>query len=192
MTLTQAGETLRGYAETMALMERRTLREMGRQPGPLDAPVRLAVTADTVASWVLPALPQRKYLQFDLVIEDQEHTAELIVQGAVAGAITTRGLPITGCDLYDLGPLHYAAFAAPEFAEVYFPEGFTAEEVLHAPALTFNRKDGLQVAFARAATGVAFRTLRTHYLPSTEGITEAARAGLGLGGEPHKSGRAPV
>ncbi|MDX8350294.1 LysR family transcriptional regulator ArgP [Cognatiyoonia sp. IB215446] len=178
-TATEAGRKLQAHAETINLLERDVAQAMGRAPKALDRPLRIAVTADSLASWVLPALPSEAQLFYDLVIDDQDHSAALLMRGEVAAAITSRARALTGCDVIALGPLCYAAFAAPEFVATYFPEGVTAEALRTAPALTFNRKDALQLNWASKVAGRKVSVLPTHFLPSTHGITEAARVGLG-------------
>ncbi|WP_341368269.1 LysR family transcriptional regulator ArgP [Yoonia sp. BS5-3] len=178
-TATEAGLRLQAHAETLNLLERDITLEMGQSPGRLDRPVRIAVTADTLASWVLPALPKEKGLFYDLVIDDQDHSADLLVRGEVAAAVTSRKSALTGCDVIPLGPLRYAAFASPAFVATYFAAGITADTLQQAPALTFNRKDRLQLTWASNVAGQSIPALPTHYVPSTQGITEAARVGLG-------------
>lgn len=176
---TKAGRALQAHAETLNLLERDVARAMKHTLHGLDHPLRIAVTADTLASWVLPALPQEDRLFYDLVIDDQDHSAELLMRGEVAAAVTSRKVPLTGCDVIELGPLRYAAFASSDFVERHFPVGITADALAQAPALTFNRKDRLQLAWASKVANHPFSSLPTHYVPSTHGITEAARVGLG-------------
>lgn len=178
-TATAAGRRLQAHAETLNLLERDITRAMGQAPGRLDQPLRIAVTADTLASWVLPALPKEDRLFYDLVIDDQDHSADLLLQGEVAAAVTSRKTALTGCDVIPLGPLRYGAFASPGFAATYFADGITVAALEHAPALTFNRKDRLQMTWASHVAGRAVTALPTHYIPSTHGITEAARVGMG-------------
>ncbi len=178
-TATEAGQRLQAHAETLNLLERDIARAMGNAPDTMDRPLRIAVTADTLASWVLPALPQEDRLFYDLVIDDQDHSAELLLRGDVAAAVTSCKTALTGCDVTPLGPLHYAAFASPDFVSTHFSDGITADTLACAPALTFNRKDRLQLTWAADVAGQAIAALPTHYIPSTHGITEAARVGLG-------------
>lgn len=180
-TPTDAGRRLMAHAEALGLLERDLLRDLGL-PAP-DAPLRIAVTADSLATWVIPALAGVEGVLFDLVIDDQDHSAELLRSGEVAGAITASARPVPGCDALPLGHLRYIAFAAPGFAARHFADGVTPEALARAPALTFNRKDRLQQAWAEAATG-ARMILPTHYIGSTHGITEAGLAGMGWGVNP--------
>ena len=117
-------------------------------------------------------------LLYDLIIDDQDHSAELLRAGEVAGAITASATTVPGCDATGLGDLTYVAFASPDFAAVHFPQGVTRPALTAAPAITYSRKDRLQRAWAERVAGEKV-ALRTHYLGSTHGITEAARAGLG-------------
>jgi len=176
-TPTDAGRRLLAHAETLGLLERELARDLAGL-GTLATPVRLAVTADSLATWVLPALATVGGLLYDLVIDDQDHSADLLRAGEVAAAITASARPVPGCDAVPLGRLRYIAFAAPGFVETHFAQGVTPEALAAAPALTFNRKDRLQRAWAEAATGARV-PLVTHYLGSTHGITEAACGGLG-------------
>lgn len=177
-TATAAGRRLLAHAEAVGLLERELLRDLAASARPPSVPVRIAVTADSLATWVIPALAAVEGLLFDLVIDDQDHSADLLRAGEVAAAITASEKPLPGCDAVPLGALRYVAFAAPGFVVRHFPQGVTAEALARAPALTFNRKDRLQRAWAEAATGRQITPV-THYLGSTHGITEAAMAGLG-------------
>lgn len=178
-TATEAGQRLAAHAETLALMERDVGHALKMKPIYLDTPLRIAVTADSLATWVIPALPQEDWLFYDLIIDDQDHSVDLLRRGEAAAAITARAAPLTGCDVTPLGPLDYAAFASPAFVEAHFAHGINTAALLRAPALTYNRKDRLQKAWASEVLGINIPKLPTHYLPSTNGITEAAGAGLG-------------
>ena len=178
---TEAGRHLLAHAEAVGLLEQDLMRDLGL-PAP-DAPLRIAVTADSLATWIIPALAGVEGVLFDLVIDDQDHSADLLRRGEVAAAITSSDRPVPGCDAVALGRLRYMAFAAPGFAARHFPQGVTAAALARAPALTFNRKDRLQRAWAEAATG-ARAVLPTHYIGSTQGITDAGLAGLGWGVNP--------
>ncbi len=177
-TPTEAGRRLLAHAEQLGLMERQLARDLSQLAAPSPTPLRIAVTADSLATWVLPALAAVPDLLFDLVIDDQDHSAELLRAGDVAAAITASDKPVAGCDARPLGPLVYVAFAAPTFVARHFAGGLSAAALGHAPAITFNRKDRLQRAWAEAATGARV-TLPTHYIASTQDITAAAIAGLG-------------
>ncbi|MBF9032412.1 ArgP/LysG family DNA-binding transcriptional regulator [Rhodobacterales bacterium HKCCE3408] len=175
---TEAGLRLLAFAEAVGLLERDLARDLQGLLPERAAPVRIAVTADSLSTFVIPALAAVPGLLYDLVIDDQDHSADLLRAGTVAAAITADDRPLPGCDAIPLGPLVYVAFASPGFVDRHFRLGVNADSLAAAPALTFDRKDRLQRAWAEEAAGrpVAFPT---HYVPSTYAITEAARAGIG-------------
>ena len=74
-------------------------------------PIRLAVNADSLATWIIPALAACEGMLFDLVIDDQEYSQDWLRRGEVAGAITAHPGPLQGCDTLPLGRLRYHATA---------------------------------------------------------------------------------
>jgi len=178
---TTAGARLARHAEEVALLERTLATDLGQAEG--RAQVRIAVNADSLATWFLPALATVPGLLFDLVIDDQDHSADLLRRGEVQAAVTAHGAPLAGCDAHPLGRLAYVATASPAFVARWFPDGVTAEALAAAPALTFNRKDRLQADWARDIAGRTV-SLPTHLVASSHAFVEAARLGIGWGMNP--------
>jgi len=181
-TPTPAGRRLARHVEEVGLMERALAEELGR---PRDAArVRIAVNADSLATWFLPALRGAgEGLLFDIVVDDQDHSAEWLRLGEVIAAVTAQSAPVQGCDHLALGRLRYLATASPDFAERWFPDGPTAEALARAPALSFDAKDRLQHDWAARAAGRPV-ALPVHRLPSATAFVEAAELGLGWGMNP--------
>ncbi len=175
---TDAGRKLLAHAEAVGLLEQALSAELGGLSEIEETPLRIAVTADSLATWVITALAQVRGLLFDLVIDDQDHSAELLRHGEVSGAITASNRPVPGCDAMTLGALRYTGVASPDFAATHFGDGLTAEAFRTAPAITFNRKDRLQRDWAAMVSGARV-ALPTHYIASSHAITEAACAGMG-------------
>ncbi|WP_071672764.1 LysR family transcriptional regulator ArgP [Nioella nitratireducens] len=180
---TPTGARLMRHAEEVGLLEQTLARDLGALPGEADRPLRLAVNADSLATWVLPALTEGQGFLFELTLDDQDHSADWLKRGEVSGAITSHGAPIPGCDATALGALPYVATCSPAFRARWFADGLTAEALSHAPCLTFNRKDTLQAAWAERLLGRRI-ALPTHFLPSSHDFVTAARLGLGWGMNP--------
>lgn len=180
---TQAGAQLANHADTVRLMERNLVDGLAPDTDP--AHLRIAVNADSLATWFLPALPTHAAFLYDLVIDDQDHSADWLRRGEVAAAVTGNPDPVRGCDSHPLGLLRYHATASPVFVERYFPDGVTAASLAQAPVLAFNAKDRLQADWA---SGIAGRRLAmpTHHLASSEGFVQAARLGIGWGMNPEQ------
>ena len=181
-TATDAGLRLIRHHDEVALLERTLARDLpGLAPGP--ATLRIAVNADSLATWVIPALAATHGLLFDLVIDDQDVSQDWLRRGEVVAAITAHAGPLQGCDTVPLGALRYRATASPDFVARWFADGVTPASLSQAPTLTFSEKDRLQIQWA-AARGLTRPALPTHRMASSQGFVDACLAGLGWGMNP--------
>ncbi len=178
-TATAAGAPLLRLAAQTALLEAEALAEMGGGYG-ASPRIAVAVNADSMATWfteVFAALPD---VLFDIRIEDQDHSATLLREGVVMGAVTTERTPVPGCRVQSLGVMRYVPVASPAYIKRYLRHGFTAAAVAEAPSLAWNRDDALQDMLVRKA----FRrdiARPQHFVPTAEGFGAAVLAGLGWG-----------
>lgn len=181
-TATPLGERLAKHAEDVALLEAQALRDVLR---PAKAPARLtvAVPADSLATWLIPALADAPPMLYDMRIDDQDTADDWLKRGAVSAAVTGHDRAVTGCDLYPLGALRYVATASPDFVAAHFAQGVTAPALARAPMLTFNSKDQLQARWITAATGKVLHP-PSHQMPSTHAFIDAALTGIGWGMNP--------
>ncbi len=182
-TATPAGLRIAKYAEDIGLLEAQLTRDMTLDSSAGPARVRIALPADVLATWFIDVMAQVPDMLFDLVIDDQEHSADWLRRGEVSAAITVGGQPVTGCDTHALGALRYVATASPAFVERWFGNGWNATSLAQAPCLVFNRKDSLQRAWISAQTGRRL-TPPSHFVPSSHGFVDAALSGLGWGMNP--------
>ena len=179
-TATETGLRLIRHHDEVALLEHALAADLpGIAPGP--ATLRIAVNADSLATWVIPALAATPGFLYDIVIDDQDVSQDWLRRGEVAGAITSNPGPLQGCETLALGALRYRATASPAFFERWMPHGPTAEALASAPALTFSDKDRLQHIWVdRVTGGQASRAgFPSHRLASSQGFVDACRAGLG-------------
>lgn len=177
-TATTAGIPLLRLAAQSALLEAEALSEMGGDG--VTTRIALAVNADSMATWFTGVLGALGAVLFDLRIEDQDHSARLLREGVVMGAVTTERTPVPGCRVQRLGLMRYIPVASKAYMKRYFPGGFTAREAAEAPSLAWNRADALQDMLVRKA----FRrdiARPQHFIPTAEGFGAAVRAGLGWG-----------
>ncbi|NBZ88130.1 LysR family transcriptional regulator ArgP [Stagnihabitans tardus] len=177
---TVTGLRLVRHHEEISLLHQSLAAELRLTSGP--AVTRIALNADSLATWVMPALASVEGLLFDVVIDDQDHSQELLKSGEVVGAITSHPGPLQGCDTIPLGALHYLATCAPEFAARWFAT-VDAASLSRAPALRFNDKDRLQEAWVAAQTGRRL-ALQCHRIASSQGFVDACLSGLGWGMNP--------
>lgn len=146
----------------------------------------IAVNADSLASWVAPALARfaaSHPVLMEVAVDDQDHTMEWLRSGAVMAAVTGTARAVTGCNSQPLGAMRYVAAASPRFVAQYFADGVGAGSLAQAPSLAFNPKDELQDRWVRR---VCHRhvELPRHALPSTHAFIVAAVEGMGWGLHP--------
>lgn len=181
---TEAGKELVRLAGQVALLESETLASIGGG-GPVST-VPVAVNADSLQSWFLPALTAVPDVCFDLRAEDEEHSAELLRDGTVMAAVTADARPVQGCRVVRLGSMRYLGMTSPAYRGRWLRDGI--DGLGAAPMVVFNRKDALQHRYLRKLTR---RKLDppVHYVPSPWAFIEAIRLGLGWGMVPDWIGR---
>lgn len=143
--------------------------------------VPLAVNADSLATWLVPALVAVDApLVFDLRRDDETRTAELLRDGTVMAAVTASGDAVPGCAVELLGAMRYRARASAGFVSRWFGDGVTVAELSRAPVVCFDRGDTLQDRYLRRRTRRQIAPPR-HYVPGSAAFVQAVRLGLGWG-----------
>ncbi|MFI5801899.1 LysR family transcriptional regulator ArgP [Streptomyces sp. NPDC051561] len=217
---TESGQVVARFARQLALLERDARTELGL-PGdeaeggaageakrPVPARLAIAVNADSLATWFLPALtrvPQDPPVCFELYREDEAHTTALLREGQVMAAVTSSPDPVAGCTVRALGLTRYLPVANPEFESRHLEKGRLVDRLREAPVIVFDRRDEIQDGFVRSlaadtavgtggdngstaahsatvpgATAPGASAAR-HYVPTSEGFCDAIVAGLGWG-----------
>jgi LysR family transcriptional regulator (chromosome initiation inhibitor) len=178
-TATAAGIPLLRLAAQTALLESEALDEVGGGTAQATR-IAVAVNADSMSTWFTAVFGQLPDVLFDVRIEDQDHSARLLREGVVMGAVTTERTPVPGCRVQSLGVMRYIPVASKAYVKRHLPDAFTARAVAEAPSLAWNRDDALQDEFVRKV----FRrdvTRPQHFVPTAEGFRGAVRSGLGWG-----------
>jgi LysR family transcriptional regulator (chromosome initiation inhibitor) len=178
-TATAAGIPLLRLAAQTALLEAEALAEMGGSEAATPR-IAVAVNADSMSTWFTGVFAALDDVLFDIRIEDQDHSARLLREGVVMGAVTTERTPVPGCRVQPLGVMRYVPVASPSYIKRYLPDGFTAHAASEAPSLAWNRDDALQDMLLRKV----FRrdiARPQHFVPTAEGFGAGVSAGLGWG-----------
>ena len=182
---TDAGGAVVRLARQLALLEHDALAAFGggdAASARLTA-VPLAVNADSLGTWFLPALAplaERHRVVFELHRDDQDFTAALLESGTVMGAVTSQASPVAGCLVRPLGVMRYEAVATPAWVARWLPDGTTAEALATAPRVDFDRRDDLQDEYLRRA-GVEAEHPARHFVPASNDFATAIKLGLGWG-----------
>jgi LysR family transcriptional regulator (chromosome initiation inhibitor) len=144
--------------------------------------ISIAINADSIATWALPALNElaRQGLPMEIITDDQDFTHEWLREGQVLGCVTTLKQALRGCKVVPLGAMRYVAIAETDYAQQHFPKGLTQHNFRDIPFIAFNRKDDMQSEFVGKAFGLKRVTLSQLFVPSSEGQVRAVLAGWGV------------
>ena len=185
---TTAGRLLLKHAMQMRLLRadlERDLKDLA--PGVAgaageDERISIAINADSIATWVLPALSPLAHqgLGLEIITDDQDFTFEWLREGRVLGCVTTLRAALRSCKVESLGSMRYVAVAEPDYAARYCPEGLSPHNFNTLPFIAFNRKDDLQGEFVASVCGLKHVSLSQLYVPSSEGQVRAVLAGWGV------------
>jgi len=182
LRLTEPGKVLLRFARQLQAMRADVAHELG-----VDAAagqrLPIAVNADSLATWVMPALDALVHqgLSLELVVDDQDFTHDWLRQGAVLGCVSTVSEALRGCRVVPLGVMRYTAVASPGFMAELMPHGLTRANFAQVPFLVFNRKDDMQPQWVSRAFGVRAPRLQERFVPSSEAYVRAALMGWGVG-----------
>ena len=120
---TSAGIPLLRLAAQTAMLESEALAETGGLGSPDRTRVAIAVNADSMSTWFTDVLHRMPDALFDIRIEDQDHSARLLREGAVMGAVTTERTAVPGCRVQALGVMRYLPVATAAYIAASFSRG---------------------------------------------------------------------
>ena len=143
--------------------------------------VSIAVNADSIATWALPAFAGliKSGLPLEIIVDDQDFTQEWLREGQVLGCVTTLKKALRGCKVVSLGAMDYVAVTSREAIQKYCPDGFTQHSFRKMPFIAFNRKDDLQTEFISRTFRLKQVHLNQCFVPSSEGQVRAVLDGWG-------------
>ncbi|NVM98289.1 LysR family transcriptional regulator ArgP [Arthrobacter sp. SDTb3-6] len=179
---TAPGTIVHKLARQLRQLEADAAAELGLADA-ASAPIPVAVNADSLATWfvdALAAVPAGSGLTFEVLREDEQHSADLLRSGQAMAAVTASPEAVQGCSVVPLGALRYRAVASAAFMQRWFPGGFRAALFAAAPALQFDRSDTLQSNFLASVAG-GHPHCPEHFIPDTLQLAAAVRSGLGWG-----------
>jgi LysR family transcriptional regulator (chromosome initiation inhibitor) len=151
--------------------------------------VRIAVNADSLVTWFSPVITRAvkdANILLDILVDDQENTAERLRTGEALAAVTVGQKPLNGFKTTSLGMLDYVTVASPEFYDKYFSSGLFPTAVSNAPCLTYDRKDLLPQIWVSSVFGMQI-SLNPIWVPSYSGYLDCCCNGAGWGLMPRRT-----
>lgn len=191
LRLTPPGEAILTYQQRAHLLAEDLLRALNLDGQTYTGrtrwrTARVAINADSMASWFLPGVATtlaRHRLLLDVVIDDQDHTHEALRSGEVMGCVTTLAQPMKGCLAEPLGIMRYRCLASPDLVQrCHDGRGkLSVHRLLAQPAIIFNRKDALQDRFLLQHAGLKEPVYPRHFVPALDAFEKAIALGMGWG-----------
>ncbi|WP_325891737.1 LysR family transcriptional regulator ArgP [Grimontia sp. NTOU-MAR1] len=178
---TAIGKKLLGLHRRVQLLEKEMLPEMTPEglAGPVTVPI--ATNADSLATWLLPALSplmKAQTLEINLIVDDESRTLNRLRSGEAVVAISNEVTPLKGCVAESLGVMEYLCVCTPAFKATYFPDGLNAEAVSRAPAVVFDRFDDMHTQFVSERFQLPTPGWRSHMVRSSEAFVKMAKLGV--------------
>lgn len=179
---TPAGEVLLRHIRLLKILEAETQQQIKPMDG-MRPRVAIAVNADSLATWFEAVAWQivGENVALELIVDDQDYTLPMLAKGEAMGCVSTSSNPPTGFLAEPIGMMEYECVANVEFAAKFFPQGLGLHSVLAAPAVLYNRKDGLHAAFLERFLDFEVRNYAAHYFPSPSALLAAIEKGIGYG-----------
>lgn len=195
--LTPQGKAILSYQQKTGLLEQDLMQALNLEGKQYRGrkrwhSLRVAINADSVATWFVPGVAQtlaQRNLLLDVVIDDQDHTHEALQAGEVMGCVTTLADPMRGCLSEPLGVMRYRCVASRTVIDqVTSASGqVSVHRLLGQPAIIFNRKDALQDRYLSQHFGLQSPVYPKHFMPALDAFEAAIGHGLGWGMVPELS-----
>lgn len=191
LRLTPHGQAILSYSQKSEWLEQELMRNLNLDSQTFRGRkqwrnLRVAINADSLATWFLPGVAEvlrQQHLLLDVVIDDQDHTHEALRTGEVIGCVTTLGDPIKGCLAEPLGTMRYRCLAQKELIQRASTAAgkLSIHRLLSEPAIIFNRKDALHDQFLQQHFELASAQYPKHFFPALDAFESAINLGLGWG-----------
>ncbi|MGE8541063.1 MAG: LysR family transcriptional regulator ArgP [Acinetobacter sp.] len=181
---TAAGISLLHYLQHSRLLEQNFIQSLTGQSSGNFYQVSIATNADSLATWLLPALQPALTagkITIHFQVDDQSQTHHLLEAGLVNACVAQEPKAMKGCTAQYLGSMTYRFVSTPHFAETYFAKGINRETLRTAPALIFNAKDQMHTSRIQQEYGLSPEQYPHFFVPSSSAFMDAVLMGLGYG-----------
>ncbi len=178
---TETGKKLLSLYQKVKLLEQETFPDLDLTTINRPLIVSLAVNADSLATWFLPAISpllESNSIELNLLVEDETRTLLKLKNGEVVGALSTHEKPMVGCECTYLGDVVYRCVASPSFVDKYFKQGVTREAIMRAPAVSFDQHDEMHQQYLFETFNLSAGEWIKHTVRSSESFVFLSKRGV--------------
>ncbi|MFD2178676.1 LysR family transcriptional regulator ArgP [Veronia pacifica] len=184
---TLAGKKLLRLYRQVTLLENELLPELAGDSEQEMITVSLATNADSLATWLLPALEdlmRQQRIELDLIVDNELLTLDKIRTGEAIAAISSEPSPLPGCQADLLGMMEYICVCSPAFKTRFFADGINSASISNAPAVIFDQFDPLHAEFLYTHFNVTTEGWKSHLVRSSEAFITMAELGVAYASVP--------
>ena len=175
---TQLGQQLLGHYQRVLQLETELTNQLSSDTQQAQT-MPIAVNADSLSSWFIPALApllQKEKIELNLYVEDESRTWERMRSGEALACVTSKAEGIAGSKSTFLGYMEYFCVATPTFMQRYFSEGINKKTLSQAPATAFDQHDDIHLQFLRDHFDLQLGQYPCHTIRSSEAFVDLTLA----------------
>ena len=181
---TGIGQKLLSHYQKIKQLENSLLSELRPELTSKTTQIAIALNADTLASWFIPAISPllKQYnIALDLKVSNEEISHERLKKGEVFGAISSQPTSFSGGKARYIGELDYVLCANKEFVKRYFKRGINQQSLRQAPAISFDSSDKMHIDFIKKHFNLNGYDYPRHQVRSSEAFVSMCTAGVAFG-----------
>lgn len=147
-------------------------------------PISIAVNADTLASWFIPALTpilETQSVELNIQVTNEASTQELLKKGEVFAAISSQQRSFAGVKVEYIGTIDYILCASTQYINKYFKGGLSIDNLNRAPCIYYDQKDTMHHDYLKKHFAMKQANYPCHRIRSSEVVVTMALAGLAYG-----------
>ncbi|WOH39241.1 LysR family transcriptional regulator ArgP [Thalassotalea fonticola] len=147
-------------------------------------PISIAVNADTLATWFIPALTpilETEPIELNIQVTNEANTQELLKKGEVFAAVSSQKRSFAGVKVEYIGTIDYILCASTDYINKYFKDGLTIDNLNKAPCIYYDQKDTMHHDYLKKYFAMQHANFPCHRIRSSEVVVTMALAGLAYG-----------
>lgn len=181
---TLIGEKLLSHFRKIRQLEYDLTSEIMPNDTPTSTPINIAVNADTLASWFIPAITPvlKKYsVELNIQVSNEASTQELLKKGEVFAAVSSQQKSFAGVKVEPIGTIDYILCSTREFKKNNFKGGLNKNNLQRAQCIDYDERDTMHGDYVKAHFNVNRNDYPCHRIRSSEAVVHMALAGLAYG-----------
>ena len=181
LVATRVGQALLRHYRQVKQLEIELIEQLFIEKKSQVTTVPIALNADTLASWFIPALVpvlKSNAVQLDLQVCNESRTQELLKKGEVYAALSCQKKSFSGCKTQYIGEISYILCATSAFKQQYFSKGINRQTLKYAPSVVFDPQDTMHIEYMKTHYQLNSTDYPYHIMRSSEAFVSMALAGV--------------